>query len=309
MENLPVIMSGTRVVLTPACREDVPAYLHWITDPELNIFLLDYGKVCTLEQEYAWYDDVVAKSGNRLVQMDIRLSEDQKLIGNCGLFDINHREGTAEVGILIGEKEYLSKGYGSEALYLLCRYGFDKLNLHSILLRHLSINARGDKAYRKIGFREFGCFRESVVRDRVRYDMVYMDLLESELRNPAAGEDDAPRRPAPGVLSSERTGAGARPRPPASFDGRTGIRRRHRQTAGIRGDGTPCATIHHTTTCQGYLMPRPWNLKGGFLRLSTGEWLVPDLRTAPIGGIFLSGASRGVERLRIVDVGSGTEDH
>lgn len=63
----------------------------------------------------------------------------------------------------------------------------------------------------------------------------------------------------------------------------------------------------HTDTCQGYLMPRPWNLKGGSLRLSTGEWLVPDLRLAPIGGIFLSGASRGVEHLRIVDVGSGTE--
>ncbi|HWQ21139.1 MAG TPA: DUF4910 domain-containing protein, partial [Clostridia bacterium] len=64
----------------------------------------------------------------------------------------------------------------------------------------------------------------------------------------------------------------------------------------------------HTDACQGYLMPRPWNLKGGSLRLSTGEWLVPDLRNAPIGGVFLSGASRGVERLTVVDVGSGTED-
>jgi hypothetical protein len=63
----------------------------------------------------------------------------------------------------------------------------------------------------------------------------------------------------------------------------------------------------HTITCQGYLMPRPWNLKSGFLRLSTGEWLVPDLRTAPIGGISLSGISHDIERLRIVDVGSGTE--
>jgi RimJ/RimL family protein N-acetyltransferase len=189
MENLPVIMRGTKVVLTSACREDVPAYLRWITDPELNVFLLDYGKVSTLEQEYAWYDDVVAKaSSHHLVQLAIRLAGDQKLIGNCCLGDINYREGTAEVAILVGEKEYHSKGYGSEALYLLCRYGFDKLNLHTILLRHLSINTRGDKAYRKIGFREFGCFRESVVRDRVRYDMVYMDLLESELRNPPAGE-------------------------------------------------------------------------------------------------------------------------
>lgn len=187
MENLPVIMKGSKVVLTPARREDVPTYLRWITDPELNIFLLDYGRVFTLEQEYAWYDEFITKAANRhMVHMDIRLADDQMLIGNCTLLDINDRDGTAEVGILIGEKEYHSKGYGSEALYLLCRYGFDKLNLHSILLRHLSINARGDKAYRKIGFREFGCFRESVVRDRVRYDMVYMDLLESELRNPTA---------------------------------------------------------------------------------------------------------------------------
>ena len=188
MENVPVIMTGTKVVLTPACREDVPAYLRWITDPELNVFLLDYGKVFTLEQEYAWYEDAVAKADSHAVHMDIRLVGDQKLIGDCVLFDINHKEGTAEVGILVGEKEYHSKGYGSEALFLLCRYGFDKLNLHSILLHHLSINACGDKAYRKVGFREFGCFRESVVRDRVRHDIVYMDLLEPELRNPATGE-------------------------------------------------------------------------------------------------------------------------
>lgn len=84
MENLPVIMSGPRVVLTPACREDIPEVLRWMTDPELNIFLLDYGKVRTLEQEYTWYDDVVVKAGSHhLVQMAIRLTEDQKLIGYC----------------------------------------------------------------------------------------------------------------------------------------------------------------------------------------------------------------------------------
>ena len=185
MENLPVIMRGAKVVLTPACRDDVPAYQRWITDPELNIFLLDYGKIATLEQEYAWYDDVVAKAGDRVIHMDIRLAGDQKLIGNCGLFSIDRREGTGEVGILIGEKEYLGRGYGSEALYLLCRYAFDKQSLHSIFLRHLSINERGHGAYCKIGFREFGRFRESVVRNGIRYDMVFMDLLEPDLREPA----------------------------------------------------------------------------------------------------------------------------
>jgi RimJ/RimL family protein N-acetyltransferase len=188
MENMPVIMRGTKVILTPACREDVPAVLHWMTDSEINIFLLDYGKVRTLEQEYAWYDNIVTKAGSHhLVQAAIHLADSEKLVGYCSLNDINEKEGTGEVAIVVGDKECCSKGYGSEALYLLCRYGFDKLNLHSILLRHLSINARADKAFRKIGFRELGRFRESVVRDRKRYDMVYMDLLQSELRNPVTG--------------------------------------------------------------------------------------------------------------------------
>ena len=188
MENLPIIMRGTKVVLTPACREDVPTYQHWFMDPKVNIFLLNYGRAFTLEHEYVWYDDTVAKAPDRgLVQFAVRLAGDQTLVGSCSLNDINDRNGTAEVAIVVGGRDHQNKGYGSEALYLLCRYGFDKLNLHSILLRHLSINARGDKAYRKVGFREFGCFRESVVRDCRRYDMVYMDLLEPELRNPVAG--------------------------------------------------------------------------------------------------------------------------
>jgi len=72
---------------------------------------------------------------------------------------------------------------------------------------------------------------------------------------------------------------------------------------------TGTGTVHHYPCggpCQGFIVPRAWNLKGGSLRLSTGEWLVPDLRMAPIGGVFLSGSSSGVERLRVVDVGSGT---
>jgi hypothetical protein len=71
MEKMPVIMRGTNVILTPECREDIPTYLRRIPDPELNVFLPDYGKVLTLEQEYAWFDDVVTKAGSHMVHMDI----------------------------------------------------------------------------------------------------------------------------------------------------------------------------------------------------------------------------------------------
>jgi aminopeptidase YwaD len=71
------------------------------------------------------------------------------------------------------------------------------------------------------------------------------------------------------------------------------------------------STVRHypaSKACEGYIVPRAWNPKGGFLRLANGEWLVPDLALAPIGGIFLSGASHGVERLTVIDVGTGTNE-
>ncbi|MBQ9657541.1 MAG: GNAT family N-acetyltransferase [Clostridia bacterium] len=41
---------------------------------------------------------------------------------------------TATLGIFIGDKEYLSKGYGTEAIRLLLDYGFNYMNLHNIKL-------------------------------------------------------------------------------------------------------------------------------------------------------------------------------
>lgn len=72
------------------------------------------------------------------------------------------------------------------------------------------------------------------------------------------------------------------------------------------GDSTIVRRYPAGTTCEGFIVPPPWNLKGGFARLTDGAWIVPDLRVAPIGAIFLSGPSRGVERLSLVDAGTGT---
>ena len=41
---------------------------------------------------------------------------------------------SAEFGILVGEKEYWSRGIGSEATEAIVRHGFDKRNLHRIWL-------------------------------------------------------------------------------------------------------------------------------------------------------------------------------
>jgi RimJ/RimL family protein N-acetyltransferase len=49
---------------------------------------------------------------------------------------------TAEAAIIIGNKNYWNKGYGSEALSLLMDYGFKALNIHNIMLSVYSFNKR-----------------------------------------------------------------------------------------------------------------------------------------------------------------------
>ena len=54
-----------------------------------------------------------------------------KVIGECRVGYINWRNRWAELGIFLG-KEYMGKGYGREALWLLLNYAFMNLNLHAI---------------------------------------------------------------------------------------------------------------------------------------------------------------------------------
>lgn len=87
---------------------------------------------------------------------------------------------TATLGIFIEDKEYLSKGYGTEAIRLLLDYGFNYMNLHSIKLHLMSFNERALKCYKKCGFKETGRIRENRFINGKYYDTIAMDILESE---------------------------------------------------------------------------------------------------------------------------------
>lgn len=77
---------------------------------------------------------------------------DGKDVGTTFLRDIDYETKQAEFGILIGEKDYLSKGVGRKACELIVNYGFDVLKLDFIFLRVLKENIRAQKSYMKAGF-------------------------------------------------------------------------------------------------------------------------------------------------------------
>jgi len=102
----------------------------------------------------------------------------EKLAGDRIYLSVADR--TAELGMLIGEKESRCKGYGMEVLSLMLDYGFGVLNLNNIMLRAFAFNERAIHLYLNFGFREFGRRRQAYYYMNKYHDEVYMDLLKED---------------------------------------------------------------------------------------------------------------------------------
>jgi diamine N-acetyltransferase len=144
----------------------------------------------THEQEVAWFDRATA--ANDEVGFTIYERATWRPVGNTGLHRINHRNRTAEFGIIIGEPESRGKGYGTETARLMLDYAFTALGLHNVMLRVHAFNLAGQRAYQKAGFREYGRRRECVYMGGRWWDEICMDCLATEFTSPVLGRVLAP---------------------------------------------------------------------------------------------------------------------
>lgn len=167
---------GDRIYLSPRSIEDAEKFTEWMNDFEVTDYTGRSGAIMSLEGERKYLQE---NSNPEATFSIITLNED-KLIGTVGLERVDHMNRTATLGIFIGDKEYLSKGYGTEAIRLLLDYGFNYMNLHSIKLHLMSFNERALKCYKKCGFKETGRIRENRFINGKYYDTIAMDILENE---------------------------------------------------------------------------------------------------------------------------------
>lgn len=191
MEDVPprpdVIVPGEKVFLGPIRRELAPVYRRWMNDLEVTLTLSVLSRLpMTDEDELDWVDAVRRDTRSRVFTVYER--PDDRPVGNAGLHDIDFHSGTAEVGIVIGERSVWGRGYATEALGLLLDYGFTVLGLNQVWLRYLAFNERARRVYDQLGFREAGRLREAARVGQQRYDVVYMDLLAREFRSPVLAE-------------------------------------------------------------------------------------------------------------------------
>lgn len=133
--------------------------VEFINDPDIQ-HTLNYDYPASLDKTKAWFSKNILDSSR--VDFSIHCKKTNKMIGFCGLMNIERPVMKAELHIVIGDKEYWGGGYGGEAYRLLCNYGFIELGLNRIYGFQLDYNDKAQKAVKKIGWQIEGFLRDDI---------------------------------------------------------------------------------------------------------------------------------------------------
>lgn len=171
---------GERLRLRAIEKEDLPKFVEWLNDPDVreNLFV---NHPFSSAQEEKWFEDLLSQPVyERPLCIDVKTETGWHMIGNLSLMDISNVNRSAELGIVIGDKDYWNQGYGTEAIHVLVNHAFKELNLHRVYLRVYDTNPRGMRCYEKVGFRHEGTQREAIFKDGRYIDMHMMSVLSTE---------------------------------------------------------------------------------------------------------------------------------
>ena len=173
------LLRGERVFLRPAEREDIPTFISWLSDADVGEGLATRAPWSRVAEE-AWFDELQQKQTRTMWHFVICLRDGERPIGFCALHDVDHINGSVELGIGIGEPSEWDKGYGTETMGVLLDFAFGELRLHRVFLHVFDFNARAIRVYEGVGFRHEGTKREAFYHNGRHHDMHVMGILRPE---------------------------------------------------------------------------------------------------------------------------------
>ncbi len=173
------ILTGELIRFRPLNEDDLGELERWWTDPAWAV--LQSGTVrprpansaSELFRSWSTNDDP-GKVGFSVVSQ-----ADDTLVGHAVLYGAALPTRSATAAIIIGA-EHTGRGFGTDAMRTLIRYGFEEMGLNRIGLGVWAFNTRAIASYTKAGFVEEGRRREIVFHAGQFHDEVLMSILASD---------------------------------------------------------------------------------------------------------------------------------
>jgi RimJ/RimL family protein N-acetyltransferase len=165
--------NGSKVRLREKKLGDVRNDYKWQSDAELakldaapmlimpfSMYLLDYATE-------------IHRPNNKRYPLAVETLEGRH-IGNCTCYDIDEKKSEAQLGVMIGDRDYWDKGYGADAVSTMVDHVFLTTGLQRLYLKTLHWNLRAQKCFQKCGFTPCGEMR------RNGHDFVLMEMKREQ---------------------------------------------------------------------------------------------------------------------------------
>ena len=182
---------GDRIYLRAVVEEDLQYYFNWLNDQETTRYMQRGIYPTSIDDCKDYIASMQSKGGMHLAI--IRKEEcvegilsyplrNEKHIGNISLLNIHPTFRSAEISIIIGDKQSRGNGYGSEAIKLLVGHIFTRMNLNRLQAGMVDKNSSSHGAFMSAGFQQEGVLRQAYYCDGEYQDVVIMGLIKSDWR-------------------------------------------------------------------------------------------------------------------------------
>lgn len=179
----------SRIYLTPIDNKTANELKKWenFTDPKLLGY--NYGNLTDFEIKL-WQGTISMPNKKYFA---VKRMEDDRFIGFIGLKNINPLLKRAKLGIVF-DPNFVSQGYGYEAVCALLEVFFDEMNYKILYLDVNSFNDRAMNLYKKCGFKVVSYSREVFENQNIDMDERYFEyshgLIYSKIINMKLSKDD-----------------------------------------------------------------------------------------------------------------------
>lgn len=153
-------------------------WYQWFNDPDINRFQ-NKGYFPNTPQAQKDYFEEIQENNQNIVLAIIDDTSDLH-VGNVGLHSINWIHRSALLGIVIGEKEFMGRGWGKQAWAAVSGYAFEILNLHKVCATVFEGNDRSMKCALAAGYQVEGRQKEQVYKNGRYCDLIWLGITRDQ---------------------------------------------------------------------------------------------------------------------------------
>jgi len=170
-------LKGDKVYLRALEPEDLD-FVHAVENTEdfweISATQMPYSRFMIKQYLENAHRDIYDIKQLRLVICDLN----EKEVGLIDIFDFEPKDRRAAIGILIAKASERGKGYGAEALKLVCNYCFKHLAMHQVYANitagnETSLKLFENQGFQKVGIKKDWTYAEGQFKDEILYQLIH----------------------------------------------------------------------------------------------------------------------------------------